>query len=99
MKPLHLMSIAMTIAAVGLSLPARADQATVSETVQTAIVTGNGNTVNQNSSTSITNNSRRNGDNSGTVVRTRQAADVFGNGNTVNQSSDIRSSQSRYRNR
>jgi hypothetical protein len=99
MKSLQLMSIAITVAVVGLSLPARADQATVSETVQNAVVTGNGNSVNQSSSTTLINNSRRNSDNSGTVVRTRQNADIFGNGNTVNQSSETRVGQSRYRNR
>lgn len=99
MKALHLVPLALTIAVVGLSLPARADQATVSETVQTAIVTGNGNTVNQSNSTSINNSSRYNRDSSATVVRTRQNADVFGNGNVVNQTSETRVGQSRYRNR
>ncbi len=93
------MSIAITVAAVGLSLPARADQATVSETVQTAIVTGNGNTVNQSNNSTISNYSRRNSDNSGTVVRTRQNADILGDGNVVNQSNQTRVGQSKYRNR
>jgi DNA repair ATPase RecN len=99
MKALQLISIAITVAAVGLSLPARADQAIVSETVQNAVVTGNNNTVNQSNSTSITSSSRGNRDSSGIVVRTRQNADVFGNGNVVNQSNESRVGQSRYRNR
>lgn len=93
------MSIALTVAAVGLSLPARADQATVNETVQTAIVNGNGNTVNQSNSSSINSNSRRNRGNSATVVRTIQNAEIFGNNNVVNQSSETRVGQSKYRNR
>ncbi len=99
MKALNLISIAITVAAVGLSLPARADQATVNETVQSAVITGNGNTVNQSNNSSISNYSSRNRDNSGTVVRTQQTADVLGNGNVVNQSNQTRVGQSRYRNR
>jgi hypothetical protein len=99
MKALHLASLALTVAAVGLSLPARADQATVNETVQTAIVNGNGNTVNQSNSSSINSSGRRNWGNSGTVVRTIQNAEIFGNNNVVNQSSETRVGQSKYRNR
>jgi hypothetical protein len=99
MKALQVISIAMAVAAVGLSLPARANQATISETVQTAIVTGKNNTVNQSSSTSINSSSRYNRDNAGTVIRIRQDADVYGEGNIVNQNNQTRVGQSRYWNR
>lgn len=99
MKSSHLLTLAIAIATVGLSLPARADNATTNESVQTVIVTGSNNSVNQSNNTSVQNRDRRNGDNTGTAVRTRQNADILGDGNTVNQSNQTRVGYSRYRNR
>ncbi|MCY7335225.1 MAG: hypothetical protein LH613_03265 [Chamaesiphon sp.] len=85
MKYSHLIAIILTLAPIGL-LPARADQAVIDESVQNAIVNGNGNTVNQSNTTNVQNRGNRSGNNSGTSVRNRQTADVMGDNNTVNQS-------------
>jgi hypothetical protein len=91
-------AILLALATIGLSLPARADQAVVNETVQNAVVTGNNNSVNQNNNTSIRNGSRgRTGDNQGTSVRTIQNADVLGDNNKVDQSNRTRVENSERR--
>jgi hypothetical protein len=84
MKSSHLIPLILTFATIGLSLPARADQAAVNESNQTAIINGSNNTVNQSNNTTIRDRSNRGG-NSGTSVRNRQTADVLGDNNTVNQ--------------
>jgi hypothetical protein len=84
MKSSHLITLILTFATIGLSLPARADQAVVNESNQTAIITGSNNTINQSNNTTIRDRGNRGG-NTGTVVRNRQNADVAGDGNTVNQ--------------
>lgn len=99
MKSSHILSLTIAVATIGLSLPARADNATVNNNVQSVVITGNNNTVNQNNNTSIQNNGRSNLDNAGTAVRNRQAVDILGNGNFVNQSNQTQIRQSRYRNR
>ncbi len=79
--------IGLGIATVGLSLPARADIATVVTTDQSAVVTGNDNTTIQSSSTFVRNRQRGNSgyDNTGTVITHRQASDVLGHGNLTVQ--------------
>jgi hypothetical protein len=86
MKSSHLITLVLTFATIGLSLPAHADQAVVNESNQTAIITGSNNSINQSNSTTVRDraNSRR-GSNTGTVIRNNQTADVAGDGNTVNQ--------------
>lgn len=96
MKLSHLITIIFALAPIALSFPARADQAVVNDSVQTAIITGNNNTVTQNNNSSVRSDDRSG--NSGTSVRNRQTADVVGNDNNVYQDNrtDIRS---RYRSR
>jgi hypothetical protein len=84
MKTSHFIGLAFCVATAGMSLPARADQAVVNDSVQTVVITGSGNSVNQNNNTSIRNNNRR-GTSSGTAVRNNQAVDVLGDNNTVRQ--------------
>ena len=84
MKYSHLIAVILTLAPIGL--PARADQAVIDESIQNAIVNGNGNTVNQSNTTNVQNRGNRSANNSGTSVRNRQTADVMGDRNTVNQS-------------
>jgi|GEM_PF-5599304 len=93
MKPSHLIPIICALAPVALSFPARADQAVVNDSVQTAIISGSNNTVVQNNNTSIRGDDRSG--NSGTSVRNRQTADVAGDNNNVYQDNrtDIRSRQ------
>jgi hypothetical protein len=90
-------AIVLALAAIGLSLPARADQAVVNETVQNAVVTGNNNSVNQSNNTSIRNGSRGRTDNQGTSIRTIQNADVLGDNNRVDQSNRTRVDNSERR--
>jgi hypothetical protein len=99
MKSLHLVSIILGFATIGLSLPAQADQAVSNETVQTAIVTGSNNSVSQRSNSVVIDSGRNSSNNSGTAIRTRQVADVQGDNNTVNQSSDTRVENRRDRRR
>lgn len=83
-----LIVVGLGIATLGLSLPAHADTATVSNVQQSAVVTGSFNQVTQASETNISiynRGHRRN--NSGTVTNTRQVADISGYGNTVTQGS------------
>jgi hypothetical protein len=96
MRSSHLLNIILTFVTIGLALPARADDAVVSDSTQTAIVSGDNNTVSQsnNTSTSIRGGTRR-GENSGTSVRNRQTADVAGDNNTVNQSNQTNVRQQR----
>lgn len=83
MKSTPLITLILTVATIGLSLPARADKTVINESNQTTVITGSNNTVNQSNNTTIT--ERGNRGNSGTVVRNRQNADIVGDGNTVNQ--------------
>ncbi len=89
------MTIILALAPIGLTFPARADQAVVIDSVQTAIVTGNNNTVTQDNNTSVRSDSRSG--NSGTSVRNRQTADVLGDGNNVYQENrtDVRQRRGR----
>jgi hypothetical protein len=84
MKSSHLITLILSVATIGLSLPARADQAVVNESNQTAIITGSNNSINQSNNTTIRDRGNRNS-NTGTAVRNNQTADVLGNGNRVNQ--------------
>lgn len=86
MKSSHLISLILTVGTIGLSMPARADQAVVNESTQTSIINGSGNFVNQTNNSTIRdrNNSRRG--NTGTSVHNRQTADVAGDSNKVQQS-------------
>jgi hypothetical protein len=95
----HLPAIALIFATISLSLPVRADEVTTNDVVQTAIINGNHNTVNQNSNNTIRTSSRGNGDSRGTSIRTRQTADVMGNNNTVRASSHNRVENSTPQNR
>ncbi len=99
MKSSHLIGIILGFATIGLSLPAHADQAVSNETVQTAIVTGSNNSVNQRSNSVVVDSGRNVSNNSGTSIRTRQVADVQGDHNTVNQSSDTRVDNRQHRRR
>ena len=81
-----LIIVGLGIATLGLSLPAHADTATVVNNEQTAVISGDGNSVVQASESNISirsNGYRRN--NSGTVVNNRQVADISGNYNSVVQ--------------
>jgi hypothetical protein len=89
--------IALTVTAVGVSLATLADAGNAAEVVQTAIVTGNNNSVTQSNVTIQQNDRQGNRGERGTSVRTRQFADVQGNNNTVVQSSDTRVRNGRRR--
>ena len=86
-----LLVVGLSLATLGLSLPAHADTATVVNNEQTAVISGDGNSVVQASETNVNIRSRgyrRN--NSGTVVNNRQVADISGYGNTVIQGTSTR---------
>ena len=83
--------VGLSFAAIGLSLPAHADDtATVINSSQDAIVTGVGNNTNQLNTTSVDNyqSGRRSSGNTGTSVSNRQSADVQGRYNDTTQIND-----------
>jgi hypothetical protein len=93
-----LLVVGLSIATLGLSLPAYADDtATVVDTNQNAVVTGDHNITSQHNNTSVRN--RTKGDstdsNTGTSVKTNQNADVMGNGNATYQDSNTTVNNSR----
>jgi hypothetical protein len=81
--------VGLSIATVGLSLPAHADDtATVINSSQDALVTGVGNYTSQENTTSVENSARgrrTTGNNTGTSVNSRQSADVQGRYNDTVQ--------------
>lgn len=98
MKSSHPIAIAIALLAIGTSLPARANEAVINNSVQNATITGNGNTVTQSNNATIDNRSQGNRSNSGTSIDNRQNADVLGDNNRVTQTNDVRVRRSRYRN-
>jgi hypothetical protein len=93
-----LLVVGLSIATLGLSLPAHADDtANVVETNQGAVVTGDANSTRQNSDTSVSNRAkgRSSDSNTGTSVRTNQNADVLGNYNSTVQDSSTKVENSR----
>jgi hypothetical protein len=84
MKSSPLITLILTVASIGLSLPARADKTVINESNQTTVISGSNNTVNQSNNTTISERGNRGGNN-GTTVRNRQNADIVGDGNTVKQ--------------
>jgi hypothetical protein len=79
--------VGISFATIGLSLPAHADTATVIDSNQSTIVTGNRNTTYQNNTTGVSNSQtgRRTTSNTGTSVSNGQSVDVQGNRNTTIQ--------------
>ena len=82
-----LIVVALSVATLGLSLPAHADTATDVSSDQNAVVTGNDNVTGQSSRVNVRNRELGRGDGSstGTVVTHRQNADVLGHGNVTAQ--------------
>ena len=83
--------LGFSVATLGLALPAHAgDTATVVDSQQNAIVTGDGNTVNQNNNTAVNNRQtgRRNSNATGSSVSNRQSVDILGNGNHTRQTNN-----------
>jgi hypothetical protein len=92
--------LGLSVATLGLSLPAHAgDTATVIDNNQNAVVTGDLNDTNQSNKTRVTNtqNGRRTTGNTGTAVNNNQNADVLGDLNNTKQENDtnVRNSQRR----
>jgi hypothetical protein len=79
--------VGLSFATIGLSLPAHADTATVVDSTQSTIVTGNRNTTYQNNTTGVSNSQtgRRTTSNTGTSISNGQATDISGNRNTTIQ--------------
>jgi hypothetical protein len=93
-----LLVVGLSVATLGLSLPAHADDtATVVETNQNAVTTGNNNFTGQHNDTSVNNTSRgrSSGSNTGTSIRTNQNADTLGNGNVTTQDNSTTVNNSR----
>jgi len=84
-----LLVVGLSIATLGLSLPAHAgdDTANVNQTSQDAVITGNGNATSQSNDTTIRNRAkgRSSGSNTGTANSTDQKVDVLGDGNATSQ--------------
>lgn len=78
--------VGLSIAALGLSLPARAgDTATVIDNQQGATVTGDDNHTNQSVHDKVNNSQHGYGGDTGTSLINGQNTDVMGNGNKTNQ--------------
>jgi hypothetical protein len=94
--------LGLSVATLGLSLPAHADggdTATEVNSNQNAVTTGDFNTTNQENRTKVTNSQtgRRNSGNTGTSINNGQNADTLGNFNYTNQQNQtkVRNSQQR----
>jgi hypothetical protein len=94
-----LIAVGFSIATVALSLPARADQATVIQVQQDAVTTGNRNLSNQRSNVGVANIESRNRDSSGTSVGVSQRTDTLGNKNKAFQDSNTNVGNVRTNNR
>ncbi|PSB58590.1 hypothetical protein [Chamaesiphon polymorphus] len=85
--------LGLGVATLGLTLPARADTASVNTNNQSTVITGNNNVVNQRNISTIrnTHTGGRTFENTGSANDNNQVVDIFGNGNRVDQSnrSDI----------
>jgi hypothetical protein len=93
-----LLVIGLSVATLGLSLPAHADDtATVNQTSQDAVITGKGNATSQSNDTTVRNRAagRSTGSNTGTSNSTDQKVDVLGDGNATSQknSTDVNNSR------
>ena len=93
--------LGLSVATLGLTLPAHADTATVVNTDQTAVVTGNGNTTNQSIRTRVNNSQtgRPTDSSTGTSINSTQNADVLGDDNNTNQNTNTRINNSQRRSR
>jgi hypothetical protein len=94
--------LGLSIATLGLALPAHADDtATVIGNDQGTVITGDGNTTNQTNKTVVTNrqSGRRAPGATGTSINSRQSADVQGNFNDTNQDNKTTVHNSQRRNR
>jgi hypothetical protein len=79
--------VGISFATIGLSLPAHADTATVIDSNQSAIITGDRNSTYQNNTTGVSNSQsgRRTTSSTGTAATNTQAVDVLGNRNNTIQ--------------
>jgi hypothetical protein len=77
----------LSVAALAISLPAHADTATVIDSSQSAVITGDRNTSNQTNRSAVGNSQsgRRSLGDTGTSVTNTQAIDVLGDRNRTNQ--------------
>ena len=80
--------IALSLTTLGLSLPADAGSANTNETMQTVVINGNNNSVNQSSVSIQRHSGRGNRGNTVASTRTRQTTNIEGNNNRVDQSSE-----------
>ena len=83
--------LGLSVATLGLTLPAHADDtANVVDSQQNVVVTGDGNNTHQNNNTNIRNSQsgRRNSGATGTSVTNGQSADILGNDNTTRQNNN-----------
>ena len=95
--------LGLSVATLGLTLPAHADTANVVDTNQNAVVTGNDNQTGQNIDTKIKNSQsgRRtpgSTDSTGSSVTSGQNADVLGDGNKTGQNTNTRINNTQRRN-
>ena len=91
--------LGLSVATLGLTLPAHADTATVVDSQQNAVITGDGNNTRQTNATDVKNSSsgRRTPSATGTSVTNTQSADVLGNDNNTrqNNATDVNNIQRR----
>ncbi|WP_310484028.1 hypothetical protein [Chamaesiphon sp. VAR_48_metabat_403] len=88
MKFSHLTAIIFACTTIGISMPAHAEDVVSNDSVQTAVITGRNNTINQSNNSSIR-SSARGGEKNVTSVRNVQSADVAGQRNILNQSNQV----------
>ena len=93
--------LGLSVATLGLTLPAHADTATVVDSQQNAVITGDGNYTRQTNTTDVKNvqSGRRTPGATGTSVTNGQTADVLGNDNYTrqNNATDVNNIQRRSR--
>lgn len=90
----------LTVVTLGsFALPSRADRVVDQNSDQEVVITGDGNSANQNSNQRNRTSNTRNRDSEGIVQNCRQLSDIQGNDNTTDQSCRQSNSSSSRRNR
>ena len=81
--------LSLSIATLGLSLPAHADEAIIIKANTSAITTGDNNLTDQNTKIKVLNHRDSRPTSAGTVIEANTKADTLGNRNDTYQNTDV----------
>ena len=82
--------LGLSVATLGLSVPAHADEATVINAGTSAITTGDRNYTDQNTNIKVRNDRDSRNTSAGTVINADTKADTLGNRNETYQNTDVK---------